>query len=94
MANGVDVPFDEGTLIRGQAVLASGIPGRTSWEVVLRDSTVPLAGELVLVIDLGGRKLKGIASVISDKREASEASLLRTTVLSGSGELADDQSPD
>ena len=89
-ANGVDVPFEEGALIRGEAMLRSGIPGRTSWEVVLRDATVPLEGELALVIDLGRRKLRGVATVTSDDRQsAGGSSILRTTVLAGAGDLKD-----
>ena len=93
-ANDVDVPFEEGALVTGQVVLPSGIPGRTSWEVVLRDATVPLEGELALVIDLGRRKLRGLGLVTSDDRQASGALLLRTTVLTGSGDLTDASSPD
>jgi hypothetical protein len=89
-ANDVDVPFEEGALVTGQVVLPSGIPGRTSWEVVLRNATVPLEGELVLVIDLGRRKFRGVGSVTSDDRQADGAFLLRTTVLAGSGDLTDD----
>jgi hypothetical protein len=89
-ANDVDVPFEEGALVTGQVVLPSGIPGRTSWEVVLRNATVPLEGELALVIDLGRRKLRGVGLVTSDDRQAAGASLLRTTVLAGAGDLTDD----
>ena len=90
MANDLDVPFEEGALVTGQVVPPSGIPGRTSWEVVLRNAAVPLEGELSLVIELGGRKLRGVALVTSDDRQAAGAFLLRTTVLAGSEDLTED----
>ena len=89
-ANDMEVPFEEGALVTGQVVLPSGIPGRRSWEIVLRNATIPLEGELALIIDLGRRKLRGVASVTSDDRQAGGAFRLRTTVLAGSGDLTDD----
>ena len=88
-ANDAEVSFDEAALVTREA-MPHGIPGRTSWEIVVRNGTVPLAGELRVTIDLGTRRLRGVATVTSDQRQEAGEFVLRTTVLAGSGPLVDE----
>ena len=92
MVGDTEVTFEEAALVTREAMLPSGIPGATSWEIVLRNAVVPLSGEVGVVIELAGRRVRGVARVGSDDRQAGGDFLLRTTVLAGLGALSDETS--